>query len=278
MTGGAGPTASLTGEAQARRWQTIGVIGGLGPHAHIELERCLLAAVDAQGDQDYPPWVLSSLPQTPDRTACLLGLGPSPVPALRESLRRIAGVAAFAVIPCNTAHAFLDALVDPALPPILSIVDASIHRAVAQLGPRGVVGLMGTTGTLESAIYPRRAAAIAPGLRWVSLLDLPDGRRVHEETTMRPIYGAADAQGRRLGGGIKGGTRADRATGRPHRDALAEAVGRLAAAGAGGVITACTEIPLALGRAPVDGIALIDPLDVAARAAVARAAEPPRPR
>lgn len=250
-------------------WLTIGIMGGLGPYAHIDFEHRLLAAVaDARRDQDYPPWILSSLPATPDRTACLLDGGPSPAPALRESLRRIAPVADFAVIPCNTAHAFLDALRGPGLPPILSIVDESVRAAVEAVGAQGRVGLMGTSGTLKSGLYPRRARALAPDLEWVTLLDLPDGEAAQVELTMRPIYGPPTAGGW-AGGGIKAGTAADPKTGRAHHAALAEAVRRLAAAGAGCVVTACTEIPLALGRDPIDGTPLIDPLDVTARAAIA---------
>lgn len=68
----------------ARIWQrVIGIVGGLGPHAHIEFERRLLAAItQPSSDQDYPEWVVSSIPQTPDRTAALLEGGPSPVSCL----------------------------------------------------------------------------------------------------------------------------------------------------------------------------------------------------
>jgi aspartate/glutamate racemase len=34
------------------------------------------------------------------------------------------------------------------------------------------------------------------------------------------------------------------------------------------VVTGCTEIPISLGRDPVDGVPLLDPLDLAAVAAV----------
>ena len=50
------------------RWKhTIGIIGGLGPYAHIEFETLLLSAAEtalggAALDQDYPSWVLSSMP------------------------------------------------------------------------------------------------------------------------------------------------------------------------------------------------------------------------
>ena len=45
--------------------RVIGIMGGLGPHAHIELERLILAETERvigrpALDQDYPPWILSS--------------------------------------------------------------------------------------------------------------------------------------------------------------------------------------------------------------------------
>ena len=48
-----------------KNWpRTIGIVGGMGPHAHIAFERYLLEAVGAvAGDQDYPPWIVSSLPR-----------------------------------------------------------------------------------------------------------------------------------------------------------------------------------------------------------------------
>jgi aspartate/glutamate racemase len=84
---------------------------------------------------------------------------------------------------------------------------------------------------------------------------------------MRPIYGPL-REGRRQPGGIKCGGDRDPETGAFHRDVLEDAVRRLAGAGAVCVVTGCTEIPLALGRDPVDGTPLLDPLDLAARAAV----------
>ena len=84
---------------------------------------------------------------------------------------------------------------------------------------------------------------------------------------MRPIYGPL-LEGQRRSGGIKSGSDRDPETGNLHRATLAGAVRRLAAAGASCVVTGCTEIPLVLGRDPVEGTPLLDPLEVAARAAV----------
>jgi aspartate racemase len=124
--------------------RVIGIMGGLGPHAHIELERLILAATaDILGrpaqDQDYPAWILSSVPATPDRTAALLSGGPSPLAALEESARRLCGRfgADFAVIPCNTAHAFLEELRPRVSIPIFDMVTETVKEALERVGPSG---------------------------------------------------------------------------------------------------------------------------------------------
>jgi aspartate racemase len=248
--------------------RVIGIVGGMGPHAHMEFERRLLAAIERPAsDQDYPEWVVSSVPQTPDRTLALLEGGPSPVPWMLRSLERLASCADFAVVTCITAHAFLDEVRARVRLPILDIVELTLMEAARRFGPTARVGILATTGALRGDVYRRAADRTAPGLRLVSLLDLADGDALQEELLMRPVYGPL-AEGRREPGGIKSGGDVDPRTGSRHRDTLAAAVHRLAAAGAVCVVTGCTEVPLALGREPVDGTPLLDPLDLAAHAAV----------
>jgi aspartate racemase len=254
----------------ARTWQrVIGIAGGLGPHAHIELERRLLAAIERpSSDQDYPEWVVSSIPETPDRTAALLEGGPSPVPWLLRSFERLASCRAdFAVMACITAHAFLEEIRAQARLPILDMVEVTLAEASRRFDRRARIGILATTGALQGRVYQRAAARVAPDLDLVSLLDLPDGGALQEDLVMRPIYGPL-REGRRGPGGIKSGGDRDLETGTPHRDSLADAVGRLVAVGAVCVVTGCTEIPLALGREPVNGTPLLDPLDLTAHIAV----------
>lgn len=250
---------SLPRQTRPRR-RVIGIIGGLGPHAHVTFERHLLAAVAARCDQDYPPWIVSSIPQTPDRTRALLGDGPSPLPTLIESLDRIAGVADFAVIACNTAHAYLDELRTAARVPILSIVDVTADVIRRRLGAGATVGLLATTGTLQTRLYP----TAAPDLVWIDPRDLPDGARVQAEGVMRPIYGPAGVDG----GGIKAGERVDPVTGAAHGATLAAVAKQLVDAGAGCIVAGCTEIPLALSGDTLAGVPLFDPMRCAAEAAI----------
>jgi aspartate racemase len=247
--------------------RVIGILGGLGPYAHIEFERRLLAASgNPARDQEHPEWTLVSIPHTPDRTTALLDGGPSPVPSLVRGLERLAASADFAVITCITAHAFLTEIRPHVALPILDMVELTMAEAEERFGGTRI-GVLATTGALRSGVYSRIDIPRAPGFGLVSLLDLPAGEALHEELVMRPIYGRL-SRGQRLYGGLKSGSDRDPETGDPHRTTLVRAVRLLADAGASCVVTGCTEIPLALGRDAIEGTPLLDPLDIAARSAV----------
>lgn len=248
--------------------RVIGIAGGMGPHAHIEFERRLLAAVPRpSSDQEYPEWIVSSMPHTPDRTLALIAGGESPVPWLVRSLERLAACADFAVITCLTAHAYLDEIRGRVGLPILDLVEVTLAEAARRFGPGARIGVLATTGSLRGGVYRRTAGRVAPGLGIVSPLDLPGGDGLQEDLVMRPLYGPLHG-GRRSTGGIKAGSDRDPETGALHRDTLGRAVRLLAAEGAACVVAGCTEIPLALGREPFDGTPLLDPLDLAAAVAV----------
>ena len=160
------------------RWRhTIGILGGMGPWAHVELERRLLEECRRRGcasDGDFPSWVVCSTPGIPDRTAALLGCGPTPRPAIDRGLQRLASAGAdFAVVACNTAHAWLE---DPELQsplPVLDIVEHTLRTIESTHGPRASVGVLATTGTLRADLHRRRARRSHPGMVVRSLLDHP---------------------------------------------------------------------------------------------------------
>ncbi|MYB17878.1 MAG: aspartate/glutamate racemase family protein [Holophagales bacterium] len=248
-----------------RQQRLIGIVGGLGPFAHIDLERKLLDTaselIGARRDQDFPQWVLSSIPQTPDRTEAYFGKTDDPTPSLGRSLERLRGAGAdFAVVACNTAHLFLERLREESPVPILSLIEVTADEA-ARIAPSGSVGLLATSGTLRSRLY--HDPLEARGLQPVSPFDLEDGERLQRRNVMEPIYGPW-VDGRHRGGGIKtdGGSEAARAL-------LEEAAARLVDEAEVDVLVAgCTEIPLALEGAEVAGMPLLDPAALLAKAAV----------
>lgn len=252
-------TSPVSPQPPSKR-KVIGILGGLGPYAHLELERQLLAAAKrltgASRDQDYPTWLLCSIPETPDRTAAIQGQAEDPLPWLLWGLQQLQG-ADFVLIPCNTAHHYLPQLRAATPLPILDMIDETA-RHLATHHPKARAAILATTGTLETGLYHR--ALHNHGLLPVSLLDRADGQDLQARLIMEPIYEPK---------GLKAGS--DPATlGRP----IGRAVEKLIQApGCDVLIAGCTELSLALTAAPPAGIPWVDPLSVIAETAICRAYE-----
>jgi len=226
--------------------KTIGVLGGMGPEAGAHFFERLVHETGARRDQDHPPVVLYSLPQVPDRTAALVGGGPSPAAAILRGLRvlREAG-ADFAVIACVSAHAFLPRLGRRAPLPLISLIDETV-AAVKRMRPVPErVGLLATTGTI-------RAGILAGAFRDAGIQVLAPSAR-DQAKVMTAIYGRR---------GIKVGF----VEGRP-REAVLETAAGLIRRGARALVAGCTEIPLVLEPSDLP-VPLVDPLVFGARAAI----------
>jgi hypothetical protein len=61
------------------RWA---MLGGMGPNATVDMLTKIIDATPAGRDQEHIPVLVRCVPQIPDRTDALLGLGPSPLEAL----------------------------------------------------------------------------------------------------------------------------------------------------------------------------------------------------
>ena len=234
----------------------IGIVGGVGPYAGLDLQRKLLEQTVAARDQDHLPVIAVSWPgRIPDRTEYLLGrVTENPAGALLEQLRLLAGAGAgIAAIPCNTAHApaifdIIRAGVAGFAPPLrlLHMIDETAAHLRIHHPTLTTVGVLSATGTWRARLYP--AALESLGYRAV----VPD--EAMQNTLIHPaIYDPG--YGIKATGAVTARARAD----------LTQAIAALREQGAEAILLGCTELPLAfLGRA-YEGIPLIDSTLVLAR-------------
>lgn len=228
--------------AQPTTYRTVGVLGGMGALATVDFLQKLVAATPATRDQEHVPLLVRFCPEIPDRADALLGRGPSPETALVAAAHEIErGGAQCLAIPCNTAHAWHDAIARAVSIPILHIADAAL-LAVSRLGAPDAVGLLATTGTLRSGIYQLRGG---PDVGWISSSD------DEQEHWVMPGIRAIKAN------------RLDEAAG-----LLRKAAQALVARGAKSIVMGCTEIPIALARQDL-GVPLVDSTLALAQACVA---------
>jgi len=228
----------------------LGILGGMGPLATVDLVEKIIRATPATRDQDHVPIVIWSDPAVPARTDAILGRGPSPLPLMLAGLHGLeaAGVSAIA-IPCNTAHYWYDELAASTALPILHIAHAVADELQGRHVQPARVGILATAGTLTAGFYQALLAE-----RGYAVL-LPD----------------PDAQERRVHAGIAAVKGGDPVTaGPPLEAAAADLVDR----GAEAVVLACTEIPIALRHSPLRE-RFLDATEALARRCVAWAFAPP---
>lgn len=225
---------------------TLGVLGGMGPLATADFLSKVATRTPAQRDQDHLPVIMFSDPTTPDRSDALLGGGDSPLPAMLAGIDFLnrAGCSIVAM-PCNTAHYWYDPISEASLAPVVHIVDALIEQLDLLDTRTATIGLMATSGTIQSGIYNR----IADTGR--SILDLT------ELGQQDPVMSGIRA--------VKAG-RVDDA-----RELFAEAARELRSRGAEGLVLGCTDVSGVVDyREPLQGLPVWDAADALAIACVTR--------
>jgi aspartate racemase len=244
----------------------IGIVGGVGPLAGLDLQRKIVTQTIAGRDQDHLPVISVSWPgPIPDRTEYLLGqVAENPAHAILAQLRLLADAGAtVAGIPCNTAHApaifnVIQAGVDTLPRPLrlLHMIDETAAHLAAQHPTLRTVGVLSTTGTWRTRLYP--AALEQRGYRVVAPDEALQVGTIHP-AIYDPTYGVKAA------GGVTARARAG----------LEQGIAALREQGAKAIILGCTEMPLVLPEREYEGLPLIDPTLVLARALI-RAVDPAR--
>ena len=258
---------ALNGAPPPDERSAIGVLGGLGPYAGLDLVRAVFDETDAHRDQDHLPVTLVSYPnRIPDRATWIADeTAPSPLPAMMAVLRRLddAGCAV-AGIPCNTAHApalydrLTDGLAADGRPlQLLHIVDAIVERVRELVPGAQKIGVLATTSSIDNHLH--QIGLEAAGMEAV----VPDDE--HQARVQESIYGPE-------------GLKAFSAPPRPEaRQALLDATDYLIEHGAEAVILGCTELPLAVPEADRGGVPFVNSTRALARALI-RATHPDRLR
>ncbi|MBW7983977.1 aspartate/glutamate racemase family protein [Enterobacillus tribolii] len=132
----------------------IGVLGGMGPAATVDLFNKFVTYTAARHDQEHIPLIISSIPDIPDRTDALMNNGQSPLPIMQRYLHTLEEAGAECiVIPCNTAHYWFRELKDACHVDILSIVETTMKEAEAS--GKTNVGLLATNATLHMGLYQK---------------------------------------------------------------------------------------------------------------------------
>lgn len=264
-----------------QRQPVIGVIGGMGPEATVELMRRVIAATPADDDIDHIRMIVDNNPKIPSRLQALLGeraagtgtgvatgaaTAGDPGPVLAGMARGLETAGAdVLVIPCNTAHHYLPVIREAVEIPVVDMVALSVERLAGLLAcdanRRPSVGLAPVG--LARAGLARIGLLASPAVRLTGLferacagagLDILSPNAEHEAAVLTIIKAVKAA-------------RVDA----PQRAAYRRAAATLVERGAQVLVVACTELSVlnaedAAGLAGLGvargGVPVLDTLDV----------------
>ena len=221
----------------------VGVLGGMGPDATIDFMSKVVEMTTARKDQDHIRMLVDHNPTVPDRQ----NTSPEQRQAVMETLADMAvgleeAGADFLVMPCNTAHAFLDEALDRISIPFINIVRETVNAVREAESEANSVGMLAANACLEAGLY--QAELHNAGLRVLK-------PSVNEQATvMQLIYR------------IKGG---DQGSGVAHE--MENRANSLIQRGADVIIGGCTEVPLVLSTSNLS-VPFVSSTEVLARRTV----------
>ncbi|MFV0298195.1 MAG: aspartate/glutamate racemase family protein [Hyphomicrobiaceae bacterium] len=217
---------------------TVGVIGGMGPEATIDLMRRVLAATPAQDDADHIRMIVDNNAKVPSRIKALIeGTGEDPTPVLQGMARGLETAGAdFLVIPCNTAHYYLGAIREAVQVPVADMIGLSVARIRRDLGDAPRIGMLASPAVRLTGLFEQRCREAGVDVLWPA--------------------GDDDAHVLAIIKAVKAGTVTE-----ANRQAYRAAVRHLVANGAGLLVIACTELSV-LGGCDGLGAPVMDTLDV----------------
>jgi len=235
----------------------IGIVGGVGPLAGVDLVRKIIEETPAAQDQEHVQVILLSLPNLiPDRTEFLIGkekINPG-IPISKILLQLEKAGAIVAGIPCNTAHA----------PLIFDLIGTELHRCgshikvlhmieetasfLIQEGKYEKIGVLSTTGTLRTGVY--KTVLIKKGFEVLEMDHPEDQNNVHQ-AVYDPIFGIKAVSS---------------PVNQQARDILINACYNLINRGAEAIILGCSEMSIALTGNFIGTCPLIDPTRILAKA------------
>ncbi|MFO7877774.1 MAG: amino acid racemase [Desulfovermiculus sp.] len=140
--------------------KTVGILGGMGPEATVDLMHRVIRATPATDDCDHIHLVVDSNPQVPSRIKALIEkTGQDPLPCLQEMARKLeAWGVDFLAMPCNTAHYYHARIQSVVGIPLLDMIEVSVAN-ILSLSPKvQAIGLLASTAVLNLGLYDRAFA------------------------------------------------------------------------------------------------------------------------
>ncbi len=140
------------------REKIVGILGGMGPEATVDLMGRIIRLTPALDDADHIRCIVDNNPKVPSRIKALIeGTGEDPGPCMADMGRRLeAWGADFLAIACNTAHYYYDAVQGAVQIPVIHLIDIVAKHVKDQFQGCEKVGVLASPAVAKTGLYTQR--------------------------------------------------------------------------------------------------------------------------
>lgn len=134
----------------------VGIIGGMGPLATVDLFNKIVTLTDAEKDNEHIHILIDNNTEIPDRTDYIINNGKNPEKFLIKSAVKLELMGAdFLIMPCNTAHYFYDKIIPYINIPFINMIEETAKAVIKKYNTNRKAGLLATEGTCRANVYDK---------------------------------------------------------------------------------------------------------------------------
>lgn len=166
----------------ASKHKVIGILGGMGPHATVDLYQRILSLTNVKQENQHISTLIFSNPKIPDRTRCFTSCNNKKIISYLQETAKVLedGGADVIIIPCNSAHIYLRHIQQAINIPVINMIEIAADYIFNTFPDNDSVVLLGTTAIFESGIYQNYTH-----LKGISIVEPND---IEKQVIMDAIY------------------------------------------------------------------------------------------
>lgn len=135
--------------------KTVGILGGMGPEATIDLMQRIVRLTPASDDGDHIRCIVDNNPKVPSRIKAIIeGGGESPGPVMADMGKRLEGYGAdMLAIACNTAHYYYDAVTAAVNIPVINVIRLVTDHLSRNYPDEKRIGILASPAVAMTRLY-----------------------------------------------------------------------------------------------------------------------------
>ncbi|MCF6247242.1 MAG: amino acid racemase [Desulfobacula sp.] len=153
----------------------VGIIGGMGPEATVDLMQRIICLTPALDDIDHIHCLVDNNPKVPSRIKAIIeGDGEDPGSCMADMGKRLETFGAdFLVIACNTAHHYYKNVQDAVDIPVINLIGLVTDNLIRNYPNHRNIGILASPAVKITQLYARQ-------FKQLGLVDVWPDPEVHE--------------------------------------------------------------------------------------------------